>query len=80
MHTYNGKTWDELGDAERARFRSLGWGPQGEPTISAVFHFPNGMVAVTDQYGEQMPAYQGRYEDVREAIVAAGFPESRWRR
>lgn len=28
--------------------------------ITEVFYFPNGMVAVTDQFGQQMPEYQGR--------------------
>lgn len=32
--------------------------------IENVYCFPNGMVAVTDQFGQQIPEYQGRYEDV----------------
>jgi hypothetical protein len=41
-----------------------------EPIITKVFLFPNGMVMVFDQYGEQMPEYQGHYRDVHEKIRA----------
>lgn len=37
----------------------------------------NGMVLVFDERGEQMPEYQGQYEEVRERIVQE-FPEERW--
>lgn len=38
--------------------------------ISQVIRFQNGMVMVFDEKGEQMPEYQGRYEDVKERILA----------
>lgn len=43
------------------------------PVITTVYLFANGMVAVFDQHGKQMPAYQGRCEDVVEGIRKAGF-------
>lgn len=38
--------------------------------IASVFKFPNGMVLVCDQYGEQMPEYQGYWAEKKEAIEA----------
>lgn len=38
--------------------------------ITTVYHFGNGMVMVMDQFGEQMPEYQGRYEDVIDKLRA----------
>lgn len=38
--------------------------------ISDVIKFQNGMVLVFDENGEQMPAYQGRYEEVKAKILA----------
>lgn len=32
--------------------------------LTNVYVFPNGMVAVLDQFGKQMPQYQGRKEEV----------------
>lgn len=29
--------------------------------IADTYKFPNGMVATCDQFGEQMPKYQGKY-------------------
>lgn len=37
--------------------------------IAAVFVFANGMVAVTDSHGQQIPAYQGTWAEKREAIL-----------
>jgi hypothetical protein len=59
-----------------------------EPTeakITHVYTFPNGMVIVFDQFGKQMPEYQGRVEEVIPKIIEAGFPidqirEGVWRR
>lgn len=34
-----------------------------ERRIKTVFVFPNGQVAVCDQFGEQMPEYQGTAEE-----------------
>jgi hypothetical protein len=39
--------------------------------ITNVYKFANGMVIVFDQHGQQMPEYQGRYEDVIDKIRAA---------
>lgn len=38
--------------------------------IRKVYKWQNGMVMVFDQFGEQMPDYQGRYEEVREKILS----------
>ena len=38
--------------------------------ISDVIKFQNGMVMVFDEQGEQIPEYQGRYEEVRDKIMA----------
>jgi hypothetical protein len=35
-----------------------------EKVIKNVYVFGNGMVMTFDQYGQQMPKYQGRYEEV----------------
>jgi len=36
--------------------------------IAVVFRFPNGMVAVCGDDGQQIPRYQGRFDDVRWAV------------
>lgn len=51
--------------------------------IQTVVKFDNGMVVVFDEGGEQMPAFQGRYEEVRVRILAhapasAKFFHSDW--
>ena len=38
--------------------------------IDEVIKLPNGMVVVFDEEGEQMPEFQGRYQDVRAKILA----------
>lgn len=43
------------------------------PKITNVYHFTNGMVATFDQYGKQMPEFQGRFDEVEPKIRAAGF-------
>ena len=48
-----------------------------KPRISNVWLFPNKMVVVLDQFGHQMPEYQGQVEDVREKINAVFSGE--WR-
>jgi hypothetical protein len=40
------------------------------PRITNVYKFQNGMVMVFDQFGKQMPAYQGPAEDVLPKIIA----------
>ena len=39
-------------------------------TIANVYHFGNGMVMVFDHNGQQVPEYQGRYEDVIDKLRA----------
>ena len=38
--------------------------------ISDVIKFQNGIVMVFDETGEQIPKYQGRYEQVKAEILA----------
>lgn len=38
--------------------------------IDHVIRFSNGMVMVFDEKGEQLPEYQGRYEEVKDKILA----------
>lgn len=38
--------------------------------ISLVLRFPNDMVAVFNERGEQVPEYQGRYGDVRDKVLS----------
>ena len=38
--------------------------------IDEVIKLPNGLVVVFDEEGEQMPEFQGRYQDVRAKILA----------
>lgn len=38
--------------------------------IRTVYRFQNDMVVVFNERGRQMPKYNGRYDDVREAILA----------
>ena len=54
-------------------------------SIKAVFVFPNGIVAVTDENGQQIAELQGPFKDVRLKILEAadddtefnGWPERR---
>jgi hypothetical protein len=49
--------------------------------IKTVIRIKNDMVMVFDEYGEQIPAYQGRYHEVREKILVdapAGSVFSHW--
>jgi hypothetical protein len=49
--------------------------------IKTVIRIKNDMVIVFDEYGEQIPAYQGRYHEVREKILAdapAGSVFNHW--
>lgn len=45
--------------------------------IANVFVFANGMVAVTDEHGQQIPEYQGRWMEKREAILRDKPPHVR---
>jgi len=44
--------------------------------IKAVFKFANGMVAVFDENGEQLPKYQGPYEAVKADILRDASAEA----
>lgn len=48
---------------------------KGNEMIDYVIRFENGMVMVFNERGEQMPEYQGRYEEVKDKILADA-PES----
>ena len=37
--------------------------------IRTTIRFQNDMVVVFDEKGEQLPKYQGRYEDVKDSIL-----------
>lgn len=43
------------------------------PKITTVYSFTNGMTMVFDQFGKQMPEYQGKTEEVLPKIKASGF-------
>jgi hypothetical protein len=45
--------------------------------IKRVIVWQNGLTMVFDQYGEQMPEYQGRLDEIEETLAAA-FPRERW--
>lgn len=51
--------------------------------ITNVYNWANGMTMVFDQFGEQMPEFQGHTEEVmpkiREAAFTDGVPISKWR-
>ena len=42
--------------------------------IKTVIRLTNDMVMVFDTKGEQVPEYQGQYQDVRERIMRAALP------
>jgi len=44
--------------------------------IKSVIRCPNDMVLVFDQDEEQIPEYQGRYQEVREGILKDAPPET----
>lgn len=46
--------------------------------ISEAIRFQNGMVVVFDENGEQMPEFQGRYEEVRAKILARAPKSARF--
>ena len=46
--------------------------------IKTVIRSNENMVIVFDEEGEQMPAYQGRYDEVREKILKDAAPETRF--
>ncbi len=42
--------------------------------IKTVIRCPNNMVMVFDEKGEQIPEYQGQYQEVKENILKAAPP------
>ena len=44
--------------------------------IKTVVRFPNDMVMVFDEKGEQIPKYQGPYEEVRDEILRDASPDA----
>ena len=44
--------------------------------IKTVIKSQNGMVMVFDKEGEQIPEYQGQYEDVKEGILKDASPDT----
>ena len=48
--------------------------------IKTIFRLQNDMVMVFDAGGEQIPEYQGQYEDVRASILRDAPPEARFTR
>jgi len=44
--------------------------------IRTVIRFQNNMVTVFDKEGEQIPKYQGKYEEVKESILKDAPPEA----
>lgn len=63
------RVWDARQELAYALKEALKVKHAGEPLIIAnVFVFQNGNTAVTDQFGDQMPEYQGKWEEVRSRI------------
>jgi len=46
--------------------------------IKTVIKSTDGMVMVFDERGEQIPQYQGRYDEVKESILRDAPPEARF--
>lgn len=46
--------------------------------IKTVIKTPNNMVMVFDKKGEQIPEYQGRYQEVKEKILKDAPPDTRF--
>ena len=46
--------------------------------LDYVIKFHNGMVIVFDEEGEQLPEYQGKYEEVKDKILADAPPGARF--
>jgi hypothetical protein len=45
-------------------------------TIKTAFRFQNNMVMVFDEEGEQIPEYQGQYEEVKESVLRDALPDT----
>ena len=46
--------------------------------IRTVIRYSNNMVTVFDKKGEQIPEYQGQYEEVKEKILKDTPPDTRF--
>jgi len=44
--------------------------------IKTAIRFRSNMVMVFDRRGEQIPEYQGQYEDVKESILEDALPDT----
>jgi len=44
--------------------------------IKSVIRCPNNMVVVFDENDEQIPEYQGRYEEIKERIMRDALPDT----
>ena len=44
--------------------------------IKSVYKWQDGIVMVFDKKGEQIPEYQGQYEDVKESILKDAPPDT----
>jgi len=44
--------------------------------IKSVYKWQDGMVMVFDKKGEQIPEYQGQYENVKESILKDAPPDT----
>ncbi len=44
-----------------------------EPKITNVYHWGNGMMMVFDQFGKQMPEFQGLTSEMLPKLLAAGL-------
>jgi hypothetical protein len=44
--------------------------------IKSVIRCPNNMVVVFDENDEQIPEYQGRYEEIKEYILRDALPDT----
>ncbi len=51
-------------------------GKEDRQVIKIVSRFQNDMVVVFDERGEQIPEYQGQYEEVKESILTDAPPEA----
>jgi hypothetical protein len=73
---------DEASGIKVASIRHQIWaeghkaGKENKRVIKTVIKSWNGMVLVFDNKGEQMPKYQGRYEDIKESILKDAPPEA----
>jgi len=51
-------------------------GREDRRMIKTAIRFQNDMVMVFDKKGEQIPEYQGQYEEVKESILKDALPEA----